>query len=115
MDNALQTVTLDDEGTDCGTMFTLKTIIPKKLKKLFFNRYVVTNDIRNPILLTADNIDEYVDKEIQLRSPMFCKSNCYCNKCAGELFYKMGVKNAGLLNNTMARHPNECINEKIPR
>ena len=102
LDNALQTVVLDDEGTDCGTMYTLDTIIPKKLKKLFLNRYVVTGDIRNPILLTEENIDQFVDKTIRLRSPMFCKGEHICNKCAGELFYKMGVKNAGLLNNTMA-------------
>lgn len=102
LDNALQTVVLDEAGTDCGTMYTLKTIIPKKMKKLFLNRYVVTTDIRNPILLTEKNIDEFVEKEIRLRSPMFCKSEHICNKCAGELFYKMGVKNAGLLNDTMA-------------
>lgn len=102
IDNALQTIVLDDAGTDCGTMLTLKTIIPKKMKKLFLNRYVVTSDIRNPILLTEKNIDEYVDKEVRLRSPMMCKSEHICNKCAGELFYKMGVKNAGLLNDTMA-------------
>jgi len=103
IDNALQTVTLDEKDSDCGTNFALKVVIPKKMKGLFINRYVVEkNDIRHPILLTEDNIDKYIEKEIVIRSPLFCRGDKICNKCAGELFYKLGVKNAGLLNDSMS-------------
>lgn len=101
IDNALQTVTLEDDGSDCGTPYTMKIVIPKGMKNLFLYRYVLENNGKLT-LLTEDNIDNYVDKEIRLRSPMFCKSDHICSKCAGELFYKMGVKNVGLLNDTMA-------------
>jgi len=102
IDNAMQCVTLDDDGSDCGTNYALRTIIPEKLKNLFLNRYVVDGDIHNPVLLTSENIDKYTNKEILLRSPMFCKGDKICSKCAGELFYKLGVKNPGLLNDTMS-------------
>ena len=101
IDNALQTFTLEDNGIDCGTPYTMKIVIPKGMKNLFLYRYVLENNGKLT-LLTEDNIDNYVDKEIRLRSPMFCKSDHICSKCAGELFYKMGVKNVGLLNDTMA-------------
>lgn len=101
IDNALQTITLDEKDSDCGTHYGLKIIIPKKMKNQFLDRYVLNND-GTLTLLTRENIDEYIEKEITIRSPLFCKSDCICNKCAGEFFYKMNIKNAGLITNTMA-------------
>jgi hypothetical protein len=47
--------------------------------------------------ITPENIKNYVGKTVKLRSPLFCKGENICSKCAGSLFYRMGVKNAGLL------------------
>lgn len=102
LDNALQVISLDDTNSDCGTNFYLETIIPESQKDLFLYRYVVENDIRHPVLITKENINKYVGKPIKLRSPMFCKGEQICNKCAGEMFYKIGIKNAGLVNSNMA-------------
>ena len=53
--------------------------------------------------LTSKNRDKYLNKKVKLRFSSMCESKEYiCSKCAGELFYKMGVKNVGLLNDTMA-------------
>ena len=71
------------------------------MKNQFLDRYVLNND-GSLTLLTRENIDEYIEKEIVIRSPLFCKSDYICNKCAGEFFYKMNIKNAGLITNTMA-------------
>ena len=90
--NALQGVVIDDAGTDCGTKHTLKIIIPESMKNIFINRYVLDGNGKL-VLLTNENIDSYTGKEVKLRSPMYCKSEHICSKCAGELFYKMGVKN----------------------
>lgn len=38
---------------------------------------------------------------------MYCKSKHICNKCAGELYYKLGIKNIGL---TLARLSNSVMN-----
>lgn len=100
IDNAVQSVVLDEAGTDCGTKYTLDIEILPDFTKLFTNRYIVEDG--KLILLTKENITKYVGKVVHMRSPMFCKSQNICNKCAGELFYKMGVKNAGLLNSSMS-------------
>ena len=108
IDNALQAITLGEKDSDCKTTFGLKIVIPAKMKNLFLDRYILNQD-GSLLLLSANNIDEYVDKEVILRSHLFCKTDCICNKCAGEFFYKMGITNAGLLTNTMARCANECL------
>jgi hypothetical protein len=53
-------------------------------------------------MLDEANIDKFVGKEVEMRSPLYCKSDQICNKCAGELYHKIGIKNAGLLASTMS-------------
>ena len=43
IDNALQTVTLEDNGSDCGTPYTMKIVIPNGMKNLFLNHISFTN------------------------------------------------------------------------
>jgi hypothetical protein len=100
INNSTQVIVLDAPGTDCGTAHTLKTFIPDKMKSMFINRYV--SDKGKLTLITTDNVSQYVGKEVNLRSPMFCKTEEICSKCAGELYHKMGIKNAGLLTSTMS-------------
>lgn len=102
LDGASQGIMLDEPGSDCGTKFTVELVIPqnKDIIAMFHYRYIVENG--KLVLLTPENINKYVGKTIHLRSPMFCKSDKICNKCAGELFYKLGIRNAGLLSDTMA-------------
>jgi hypothetical protein len=100
INNSTQVIVLDAPGTDCGTTHTLKTFIPDKMKSMFINRYV--SDKGKLTLITTDNVSQYVGKEVNLRSPMFCKTEEICSKCAGELYHKMGIKNAGLLTSTMS-------------
>jgi len=47
-------------------------------------------------MLDGETIDKYVGKTVKMRSPMFCTDDKICNKCAGELFFKLGIENAGL-------------------
>lgn len=99
-DNAFQVVSLDEPGSDCGTKITVKVRIEKNIKDLFIHRYIVENGGLK--LLTPENIGSYVGKEVQLRSPLCCKGDKICNKCAGEMFYKIGIKYAGLVSDQMA-------------
>ena len=57
-------------------------------------RYVI--DRNQLVCLTDDNKDKYVGRYVKMRSPMFCKSEKFCNKCIGEMPYKLGLKNLGL-------------------
>ena len=99
INNATQSIQLDESDSDCKTNYCLETVIPKVIKSMFVNRYIKEGN--NLILLTEKNIDRYVDKPVKLRSPMFCKSEKICNKCAGELYYKLGTRNVGLFSSNM--------------
>lgn len=95
---AFQTVILDDKSTNCGTTKTIKMILDKDYSKLLMYRYI-KNGSGGFVLLTPDNIDRYIGKVIEMRSPMYCRSQKICNKCAGELYYMIGIQNIGLLSN----------------
>lgn len=97
--NAMQATVLDDLNTDCGTHKLIKVSIHPKMKSMFLFRYIAEdpNHPENLTLITEKNISKYINKEIHMRSPMFCKGDRICNKCAGELYYKIGLKNVGLL------------------
>jgi hypothetical protein len=96
--NAMQTVVLDEKGSDCHTHQTLQVTIYPELKTMFLYRYIVEGGKYK--LLDDSNIDQYVGKVVSLRSPMLCTGDKICNICAGELYYKMGIENIGLLSNT---------------
>jgi hypothetical protein len=100
INNAVQVVTLDDKNTDCGTTQYLKTTITEEMKSMFLYRYILVGGKEK--MLDESNIDTFIGKEVEMRSPLYCKSEQICNKCAGELYYKIGIKNAGLLASTMS-------------
>ena len=70
-----------------------------KNKEMFKYRYLIDGS-GNLVYLTEKNIGKYVGQNVKLRSPLYCKGDKICSKCAGELFYKMGINNAGLLTST---------------
>lgn len=61
-------------------------------------------------MLSPENRDKYLNKKVKLRSPMFCKNDKVCNKCAGERYYIMGIKNSGL---TAGRISNTLLNASM--
>ena len=101
INNAMQTLVLDEAGSDCGTKYYNTVKMTDKTAKLFVNRYILDSS-GELVILKPDNIKQYVGKEVKMRSPMFCKGDKICNKCAGDFFYKMNIKNAGLLTSTLS-------------
>ena len=63
------------------------------------NRYIVEGS--STTLLTDENISSYVGKTVNLRTPMYCAGDRICNVCAGELYYKLGIDNVGLVSNVI--------------
>jgi hypothetical protein len=97
---AFQDLEAEAHGTDCRTKEYLNIIINPNYKKLYINRYVIENG--KLVLLTKQNIDSYVGKNVRLRSPMYCHMKPgYCNKCVGEGPYKLGMLKFGLAINRM--------------
>ena len=107
---AFQTVVLDKPKSDCGTKVTLKIKLTKNNYKLFLYRNIkVGNNIVN---LTDDNITKYINSYINLYDPMCCTGDKLCNKCAGDLYYKLGITNIGL---TTSRLCSSIMNKALKK
>ena len=90
----LQMANIDEPGTDCGTKNLIPVTITGKNKNDMVYSYIQQGT--SLTLLTPENIGSYVGKTVMMRSPMTCCNDLICSKCAGELFYKLGIRNAGL-------------------
>lgn len=96
---SFQTLKFGPKDSNCQTTKGVKIEITDANAKLLTNRYIVANG--GLTLLTDDNIKSYVGKVVTLRTPMYCRSSIICNKCAGELYYKLGIENVGLVSNVI--------------
>ena len=47
-------------------------------------------------MLDNSNIGKYIGKEVKLRSPLYCIGDKLCSKCAGDLYYRLGIENIGM-------------------
>lgn len=47
--------------------------------------------------LTSENKSKYLNKEVKFRFSALCeaKDGHFCNKCAGNLFYRLDIQNVG--------------------
>lgn len=94
MFSAMQYSRLGERDSDCGTTRTIPIMLTKSNKSFYLFRYFVENgELKH---LTSENIDSYVGKVLNFRTPLFCKSKNVCNHCFNSLYYDMGISNAGL-------------------
>ena len=94
---SFQGVKLSQKGSDCRTKHTVSMILDSDSAKLLNKRYIMVGD--KAVKLTSENMSQYIGKQINLRSPMYCADKHYCNICSGDLYYEMGVENVGLITN----------------
>lgn len=92
--SAMQYAILDEPDSDCGTTKTIKVLLTNSNKEFYIYRYFVENG--QVLHMTKDIVDKYVGKEVEFRTPLFCKSKNICNHCFNSLYYSMGIKYAGL-------------------
>ena len=94
---ALQSESLAEAGSDCGSKNYLEVELRKDNKKKYIYRYII--DGSKLVLLDDDTYDKYIGKTVKMRSPMMClgigKQRCICNKCAGDLYYILDTPNIG--------------------
>lgn len=92
---AMQHVTLDPEGSDCGTTDTVTVHLTKKNISFWMYSYMVENG--KFIELNSENSNHYINKVVKFRFASMCESKTgICNRCAGNLLYRLGIKNAGV-------------------
>jgi len=92
---ACASVLLDPNLNDCKTKKTVSIKITKNNMKLLTSRYIVENN--NLILLTESNIKSYLNKIVNLRSPIYCKSLKICKTCFGTFIKKLHTQYVGIL------------------
>lgn len=93
---AYQHVVLEKEGSDCGSK-TYKTVtLTKDNVSLWMYSFIVEGS--RLVELNSDNVDKYMNKTVKFRFSAFCHSKTgVCNACIGNLPYKLGIKNIGMV------------------
>ena len=73
----------------CGTTRGKKTIIREKNKFMYIGLYLMTK--QDPVLITKDNVNQLVDKEVYLYSPQYCMTAgaSYCATCIGRTYSRL--------------------------
>lgn len=69
---------------DCGSTTGLKRTFTKETISKTVGRYVLKGN--ESIVITDDTANSYIDKEISLRSPLYCRSEgeTFCRCCVGD-------------------------------
>ena len=93
---AMGNIVADKAGSDCGTNKYLKMILNKKEAKDYLYSYIIDKKTGELIELTPEVIDKYYDQEIMLRTPLYCWGKKICNKCLGNLYYRLGIECVGI-------------------
>ena len=84
--------------TDCGTKRTIKITLDKKnIRNWMYSYYIKNNGGVEEI--TSDNKNSLIGKTVNMRFSSLCERNkdgSVCECCAGTLFRRAGIANAGL-------------------
>jgi hypothetical protein len=91
----LGSLKIDYNLKDCGTKRYYSILLTNKNSKSFSLRNIVEGG--KIILLDDTTILNYIGKDIQLRSPLYCIGENICATCAGELYRKLGTEYFGIL------------------
>jgi hypothetical protein len=91
---AFSHISLDVEGTDCKTPYTITVTITKDNADSYYLRHAVNKDGTFK-LLTDEVMKESIGKTYQIRSPLYCTTDKICHACAGSLYHKLGFVTVG--------------------
>lgn len=95
--NAYQHLKLDPPGSDCGTKRYIEVEMTNNNIKDYMYSYVIKPN-GTLQLIDSKNYKDFIGKTVKLRFSSMCESKTgICNKCAGELFYKLNNPNVGLI------------------
>ena len=87
--------------TNCGTKRTIEvTLTSKNISGWMYSYYVKPNGDLEEI--TSDNRDKLIGKTVRMRFSSLCEKekDGICECCAGTLFRRAGIENAGLVSAT---------------
>lgn len=94
--SAFQHIRLGPKGSDCGTKNTITiTVDQSNINQIM---YCYVQEGSRLIEINSENKDKFIGKTVKLRFSSLCEykdKGCICNKCAGNLFYDIGITNIG--------------------
>lgn len=77
---------------DCKSHDGIKTILTEDNIGYYYGRYLVDGTV-----ISKENENKYLGKQVIIRSPMYCKTNGgFCYKCCGEIVKKLGINRIGM-------------------
>ncbi len=92
---SLQHVILKEPDSDCGTKRHITVKVTNKNISSIMYCYVINND-GSLTEITSENKSKFIGKTIKIRFSSMCEAkDGICNKCAGNLFYRLGIRNVG--------------------
>ena len=97
---ANQNIQIGEPNSDCGATMGLEVIITKDNLSDYVDMYLM--DGKKLVLIDNDLPVAYMNHPVKVRSPMYCLSEKICNKCMGERYYRVNIKNAGLTSSAMS-------------
>lgn len=94
---AMQNIKLGPKGSDCGTKgFMYYKISDSGHWNSILYDYMINPD-NTLTLLTPELKSKLMGKTIKIRTPLYCKAkDYYCNHCAGDRYYKLGIQDIGM-------------------
>ena len=99
--SAYQHVVTGDKGSDCKTKRYITVDFSKQNPDDYIYSYIIEGD--KLVELNSKNIDKYRGKTVKMRFSSMCEAKGYiCNKCVGNLPYKLNIKNIGMVIPTVA-------------
>lgn len=94
---SMQHLSLLPAGSDCGTKRTIDvTLTEDNIGDYMYCYYMQGN---KPVEITSENMNSLIGKTVKLRFASLCeaKNGHFCNICAGNLWYRLGITNVGLI------------------
>ena len=92
---AFQHLKLDPPGSDCGTTNHIEVNLTEDNIDDYMYSYIIQSNGSLELLDTSTR-SKYINKKVKFRFSSMCKSKTgICNKCAGELFYKINNPKIG--------------------
>lgn len=70
-------------------------VTDKNIKMIMYCYAIMDNG--ELVEITSQNQNKFIGKDVKLRFSSMCedKGGKICNKCAGNLFYRLGIRNIG--------------------
>lgn len=93
---AFQHLVLLEPGSDCGTKRYIEEYITEdNIDTMMYNYAIEGNKL---VEITSENRSSFIGRRVKLRFSSLCEAkNGFCNKCAGNLYYRLGIRKVGVI------------------